>query len=164
MVGIQVRAMQAGDVPEARQILNEIISIGGTTAHETAYSAARFAAAYLHGDDLAACHVALDADGQIAGFQWIGRNDQLPTDCADIATFTRRDPPLRGAGRALFVTTRTFARDAGFARINATIRADNVPGLGYYSKMGFVDHGVTRGVPLRDGTPVDRISKRCDLT
>lgn len=43
---------------------------------------------------------------------------------------------------------------------NATIRADNAGGLAYYARMGFQDYAVARGVPLADGTPVDRISRR----
>ena len=156
--------MQATDVPAACRILNRIIGIGGTTAFEVEVSETEFAGMYVQGHDLRhdliACHVVQDPNGQVAGFQWIGHNPDLPADCADIATFTRRDPPLRGAGRALFATTCHFARAAGYKQINATIRADNVSGLGYYAKMGFVDHAVARAVPLRDGTPVDRISRR----
>lgn len=163
MMAFQVRPMQRADLPRAREILNGIIRLGGTTAFETELGADEFAGYYLHGDDLIACHVVLDPDGQVAGFQWIGRNPDLPLDCADIATFTRRDPPLRGAGRALFATTCAHAREAGYGWINATIRADNVPGLGYYAKMGFVDHSVARGVALRGGTRVDRMSRRFNL-
>lgn len=160
---LDVRPMQAGDVPQACEILNDIIRIGGTTAFETEMNEARFADIYLLADDLICCHVVLDAAGQVAGFQWIGRNPNLPDDCADIATFARRDPALRGAGRALVAVTKQAALARGYARINATIRADNVPGLGYYSKMGFVDFSVAKAVPLKDGTPVDRISKRLAL-
>jgi len=163
IVDIDVRPMQVGDVPDACRILNEIIAIGGTTAFEIEVSEAEFEQMYVDGKDLIACHAAVDLDGCVAGFQWIGRNDRLGSDCVDIATFTRRDPPLRGAGRALFAVTRDFARNAGYAQISATIRADNVAGLGYYTKMDFGDHSVTRGVPLADGTPVDRISKRYSL-
>lgn len=154
--------MRPGDQGAACDLLNQIIRAGGTTALETELDVARFTQ-YYAGQDLIACHVVLDANGQVAGFQWIGVNDQLAKSCADIATFTRRTDPLRGAGRALFVATARFAKDAGFGQINATIRADNVPGLGYYSKLGFVDFSVTRAVPLRDKTPVDRISKRFTL-
>ena len=163
MPAIVVRPMRAGDVPVACTILNEIISTGGTTAFEENVSEADFSPMYLHGPDFIACHAALDAEGKVAGFQWIGRNPTLPNDCADIATFTRRTFPLRGAGRALFPATQGVALAEGYAQINATIRADNLSGLGYYAKMGFVDHGVTPDVPLRDGTPVDRISKRFSL-
>lgn len=160
---IKVRPMQALDVAGACRILNGIIATGGTTALGVEVNEAEFAAMYLGGADLIASHVALDPTGNVAGFQWIGVNPNLPSDCADIATFTRRDPPLRGAGRALFEVTKDVAKSRGYARINAPIRADNVPGLGFYTKMGFVDHGVARAVPLKDGTPVDRLARRYSL-
>jgi L-amino acid N-acyltransferase YncA len=160
---IAVRPIRAEDVPQACAILNRIIEIGGTTAFEQPVSEDEFDAWYVNGADLICCHVALDAAGAVAGFQWLGRNDSLPEGCGDIASFTRREPVLRGAGRALFACTVAVARDRGLAEINATIRADNALGLAYYGKMGFRDHVVTPAVPLRDGRPVDRISKRFDL-
>ena len=159
---IAVRAMLPDDIAAACAILNQIIRAGGTTALETALNQATFVHYYV-GEDLIICHVVLDDNGQVAGFQWLGVNDALDRDCADIATFTRRTDVVRGAGRALMATTKSYAKKAGFSQINATIRADNVPGLGYYSNMGFVDHSVARAVPLADGTPVDRISRRFTL-
>jgi hypothetical protein len=70
---------------------------------------------------------------------------------------------LDPGGRALFAHTAAFARAAGLTGINATIRADNGPKLGYDEAMGFSDHAVARALPLRDGTPVDQISKRFRL-
>ncbi|WP_170424598.1 GNAT family N-acetyltransferase [Ruegeria arenilitoris] len=160
---IAVRPMMPEDVVVACQILNDIIAIGGTTAFETPFSEALFAQVYLSGADKICCHVALDDQGEVAGFQWLGTHDDLPEDCADIATFTRRAPLLKGAGRALFAETATRAAALGFSAINATIRADNRMGLSYYDKMGFRDYSVAYGVALRDGTPVDRISKRYEL-
>ncbi|WP_162947003.1 GNAT family N-acetyltransferase [Ruegeria sp. EL01] len=160
---ITVRPMMREDVAEACRILNEIIATGGTTAHEIPFSEVLFVQSYLDGVDKICCHVALDDRGDVAGFQWLGSNEALPEDCADIATFTRRDPVLRGAGRALFGETAKTAGALGFHTINATIRADNVPGLSYYEKMGFRDFSIAHGVPLRDGTPVNRISKRFSL-
>ena len=157
------RPMMQEDVAQACRIINEIIEIGGTTANEIPYSEALFAQKYLEGSDKICCHVALDDRGEVAGFQWLGVNDKLPEDCADIATFARQNPVLKGVGRALFQETVRFASALGYASLNATIRADNVPGLGYYDKMGFRDFAVAYGVPLRDGTPVDRISKRYEL-
>ncbi|MEM9148767.1 MAG: GNAT family N-acetyltransferase, partial [Pseudomonadota bacterium] len=55
------------------------------------------------------------------------------------------------------------AKNAGLIALNATIRADNRVGLAYYSRMGFQDYAVRPAVPLADGSPVDRISKRFDL-
>jgi len=160
---IAVRPMMREDVADACRILNQIIAIGGTTAFEIPFSEPLFAQSYLDRTDKICCHVALDDQGEVAGFQWLGANDALPDDCADIATFTRRDPVLKGAGRALFSETSKVASALGFSAINATIRADNVSGLSYYDKMGFQDYSVAYGVQLRDGTPVNRISKRFTL-
>ncbi len=160
---IAVRPMMREDVVDACRILNQIIAIGGTTAFEIPFSEPLFAQSYLDGVDKICCHVVLDEQGEVAGFQWLGIHEALPDDCADIATFTRRDPVLKGAGRALFSETVKVATSLGFQSINATIRADNAPGLSYYDKMGFRDASVAYGVPLRDGSPVNRISKRFNL-
>ncbi|MDB5552313.1 MAG: GCN5-related N-acetyltransferase, partial [Rhizobium sp.] len=69
-------------------------------------------------------------------------------------------PKTKGVGTALFPVTRAAAEKLGLAFINATIRADNVSGLAYYTAMGFEDYDRQVGVPLLDGTPVDRIKKR----
>lgn len=163
-MAVTTREMQARDVPQACDLLNTIIRIGGTTAAETELSEAVFAQHYLTADNKICCHVALDDAGCVSGFQWLGSEPHLDASCADIATFARMDSPVRGTGAALFLATSAFARAREFEQINAKIRADNVPGLGYYSKMGFVDFSVAQAVPLQDGTPVDRISKRYDLT
>lgn len=163
-MAIAVRPMREGDVAAACAILNEIIAIGGTTAYQSPFDLPAFAAKFLLGEEVICCHVALDEEGAVAAFQWLGRNPNLPEACADIASFARPRDPVKGAGRALFATTRNFAKTAGYLRINATIRADNRPGLGYYSAMGFADHDTDRAVPLADGTLVDRVSKRLDLT
>ena len=160
---IAVRPMMSEDVAASCRILNEIIEIGGSTAFEIPFSEALFAQSYLMGADKICCHVALDDQGEVAGFQWVGSHDSLPEDCGDIATFTRRAPVLKGAGRALFAETRAYAAGVGLNAISATIRADNGMGLSYYDKMGFQDYSVAYGVPLRDGTPVDRITKRFEL-
>jgi L-amino acid N-acyltransferase YncA len=154
--------MRPSDVPAAAALLNRIIEIGGTTAHQAPFGDARFADSHL-GPDCIACHVVLDPADAVAGFQWLGRHDDLPEGCGDIATFTRRDPRLPGAGRALFAATLGAARAAGVTAIHATIRADNAGGLGYYHAMGFSDHAIARAVPLADGRRVDRISKRLEL-
>lgn len=160
---ITVRPMMPEDVTQACRILNDIIAAGGTTAHEIPFSESQFVQSFLSGPDKLCAHVALDPQGEIAGFQWLGTYDELPEDCADIATFTRRNPVLRGAGRALFDETQIVAKSLGFHQINATIRADNLLGLSYYDKMGFQDFSVAYGLPLRDGKPVNRISKRFTL-
>lgn len=158
---VAVRAAAPGDVADLCGLLNTIIRIGGTTAYETPLTEAQFAEHFLTGPDLLGCFVAEDRDaGLLLGFQALGRHSGLPETWADIATFARVEPKVCGVGTSLFAATSARARDLGLTAINATIRADNASGLAYYTKMGFEDYAVAKGVPLMDGTPVDRISKR----
>ena len=93
-------------------------------------------------------------------FQSLSRHTKLPVGWADIATFARVSPKIPGVGTSLFQKTLPYARSIYLEAINATIRADNVSGLSYYAKMGFIDYSVASAVPLNDGTPIDRISKK----
>ena len=155
-----IRPARADDVPELAALLNQIIERGGTTAYQKKLSEADFAAKFFDEQSMLGFHVACLGDGRRLGFQHLQRLDKLPADWGDIATFALIDSPVRGIGTALFEATKTTAKDLSLTAINATIRADNVPGLAYYSKMGFVDYAVAEAVPLSDGTPVDRISKK----
>jgi L-amino acid N-acyltransferase YncA len=163
MSAFSVRPVTRDDAPALAALLNAVIRAGGTTALEDEFTPAALDAAYLTGPDVLCCHVAEGADGEIAAFQTMVRTPGLPADIGDIATFARIDRKQSGAGTALFAVTATRARELGLSAINATIRADNVGGLAFYSRQGFADHGVTRAVPLKDGTPVDRVHKRHSL-
>lgn len=156
---ITVKDAAEDDVPSLCTLLNEIIEIGGTTAMETPLTTEAFEAHFLRRPALLSCVVAASPAGERLGFQYLGRNDDLPADWADIATFARVAPKTPGVGRALFAETRLRAATLGFAAIHAMIRADNAGGLAFYEKMGFRDHSVRRAIPLKSGAPVDRISK-----
>jgi L-amino acid N-acyltransferase YncA len=161
---IEVRDAERSDAAEMTALLNAIIAQGGTTAHEVAFTAERFVQAYLENPDALCCVVAVDREsGRIEGFQTLGREPGLPDDVGDIGTFAHIDGKQRGVGSALFAVTRARARDLGLTAINATIRADNTGGLAFYGKQGFEDYSVTPTVPLRDGSPVDRVNKRFRL-
>ncbi len=158
-MSLSVRPFRPGDEGALTAILNDIIAAGGTTANETPFTPERLRATHLDGPTVLCCHVVLDGEAPV-GFQVLNANPRLPQGWGDIASFTRRDPPVRGAGTALFAATCARARALGIPTLNATIRADNAPGLAYYAKMGFVDYEVLRAVPLSDGTPVDRIRRK----
>lgn len=156
---MHIRRAVSADAEELSGLLNEIIRAGGTTALETPLSAAEFADWFIDGEFALACHVA-EHDRMLVGFQSLSLYGDPPKGYADIATFARMTPKIAGVGSALFQGTRMAAQDLGFEFINATIRADNVSGLAYYGKMGFETYDGLVGVPLSDGTPVDRIKKR----
>ena|SRR5579872_5951792 len=161
MADIDVREARREDAAALTELLNAIIARGGTTALEDPYTAERFAWAYIDGPDVHCCFVAVDpATGRLEGYQSLGRNSDLPDDIGDVGTFARLGGAQRGVGSALFAATRVRAAGLGLAAINATIRADNVGGLAFYGKQGFLDHSVTPNVPLKDGSLVDRVNKR----
>jgi GNAT superfamily N-acetyltransferase len=157
---INVRKALKSDSNVLSELLNEIIIIGGSTAFESPLSASEFDSFFLCGSSFICCHVAENSAGEVLGFQSLTRHPELPIGWADIATFARANPKVFGVGTALFQKTVPYARDIGIATINATIRADNVSGLSYYSKIGFLDYSVANDVPLNDGTLIDRISKK----
>jgi L-amino acid N-acyltransferase YncA len=158
---IEVRPVGEEDAPELATLLNEIIARGGTTALEEPFTADALARTMLTGPDVICCFVAADhATGRLLGFQSLERCAGLADDIGDIATFARVGLTQRGVGSSLFAATRAEAGKSGLTAINATIRADNTGGLAFYDRMGFVDDSVQRAVPLKDGAPVDRISKR----
>jgi L-amino acid N-acyltransferase YncA len=160
-----IRDVTRADAAALADLLNAIIAQGGTTALEKPYTADALAEAYLVGPDVHCCFVAVDpGTGRIEGFQTLGRNPALPAGVGDIGTFSRLNGTQRGVGRALFAATRDRARALGLSAINATIRADNAGGLAFYSSLGFADRDRIVGVPLKDGTPIDRIVKRYALT
>lgn len=159
---ITLRPARPDDAAPLAALLNTIIIIGGTTALQTPFDPAGFADAFIGGPTVLSCQVA-EADGAAIGFQVLLRDPALPFDWGDIGSFARQAPRVRGIGSALFPATRAAALALGLAAINATIRADNVGGLAYYSGLGFEDYPLARGVPLADGAPVDRVSKRLVL-
>ena len=54
-----------------------------------------------------------------------------------IGTYVALDTGRKGIGRRLFDATLAIAQQVGLADIDATIAADNAPGLAYYDAMGF---------------------------
>lgn len=146
-------------------LINTIIAIGGTTAHEDPFTAEAMDAEYISSPQSLSCVVAEDG-GHLLGFQGLALpypDDPMPPGWATIGTFARTGLTQRGVGTALFASTLTAARAAGIATIDATIRADNTGGLAFYSRLGFVDYDRRVAVPLKDGTPMDRVRKRFDI-
>lgn len=86
---INVRPARVEDVPVLCAFLNEIIRIGGTTAHETPFTHESFASHFLAGPGLVSCFVAEDGSDEPCAFQALERWDGLPEGWVDIGTFAR---------------------------------------------------------------------------
>lgn len=160
---LKIRLAVTSDNSDLCSLLNEIIEIGGTTAFQKPLQHDGIEHHFINGPECLCCLVAETTNAEIAGFQALSIHPALEKSWADIATFARITPKTPGTGTALFKQTIVQAQHHKIATINATIRADNISGLAYYSKMGFQEYSVNAAVPLLDGTPVDRISKRFEV-
>ncbi len=157
-----VRNAAPGDAGAMAALLNAIIVLGGTTAHQHPKTEAQVRADYIDGPEALTCVVA-EEDGRVIGFQAVGVWPGLPEGWGDIGTFVAPGVQAKGTGAALFAATCAAVREKGLATLNATIRADNVPGLAYYGRIGFVDYAHDPDWALEDGRKVGRVSRRFDL-
>jgi L-amino acid N-acyltransferase YncA len=153
-----IRDARPEDAAGMAEILNRIIAIGGTTAHETPMTPDEIREGYISGPEVLSAVVAED-EGQILGWQsvehWQGE--------AHIGTFVRPGIQARGVGVAMFARTRAQIDARGLKAIVASIRADNVPGLAYYARLGFADVSHEPDYALKDGTVVGRVHRRFHL-
>lgn len=143
---MDVRIASPRDAGPMAQLINEIIAIGGTTAHRRPFDEHRILDEFIAAKRGICCFVAVD-DAQILGFQalewcdpdWPGE-DRLPADWAVIGTYVAPGAHGRGIGRALFLETAKAAKAAGVRFIDATIRKENEGGRAFYAGIGFVDY------------------------
>ena len=157
-----VRFAETTDATAMAGLLNEIIRIGGTTAYEDEVSVEDMVHWYLSGPE-AVCALVAMGDSILLGFQVLGLNDALPEGWGDIGTFVRAGVQRGGIGTAMFAATLSVARARGLSTINAAIRADNAPGLGFYNRRGFRDYDHDPSFTLKNGTRVGRVLKRFEV-
>lgn len=160
---ILTRRPTLDDAAEMAALLNEIILIGGTTAHTTPVTSDDLCLWMSRWPGKSFWTVATNIEGRIMGFQYVEPHPELAADSGDIASFVRVGATGQGIGSALFKASCDGARGLGYQHLIAVIRADNESGLAYYSGRGFQDYDVLKDEALGNGMIVDRICKRYDL-
>lgn len=141
-----IRAAVESDAGVMADLLNEIISIGGTTAHTRPFDLDRMLGTFIAPPRGISCVVASGAE-RMMGFQalewsdpdWPG-DDRLPPGWAIISTYVQPGHHGRGTGTALFGQTLSAAKVAGVSFIDATIRRENFGGLAFYGRLGFLEY------------------------
>jgi L-amino acid N-acyltransferase YncA len=155
---MMIRRAMAADAAGMTAVLNAVIAVGGTTAHEHPKTEGQVREGYVTGGDVLSS-VVCDEGGEIVGWQSVEMSDGDP----HIGTFVRPGLQARDAGAAMFSLTCQTLRDQGVGYVIAFIRADNVPGLAYYARIGFRDIGQDPDYALGDGSVVGRVHRRFDL-
>lgn len=153
-----LRDARPEDAISMAAILNAVIAIGGTTAHERTRTAEQVLKDYIAGPDVLSSVVCL-VDDKVVGWQSVGMWQGDP----HIGSFVQPGVQAKGVGSAMFALTCNALRAAGIAHIVAHIRADNLPGLAYYARIGFRDIGRNPDFALQDGRKVGQIHRRYDL-
>jgi L-amino acid N-acyltransferase YncA len=153
-----VRKALAEDAAGMAELLNHIIAIGGTTAHQNPTDAAKTRQHAIDGPDVLSSVVA-EEDGSILGWQSVERWQGEP----HIGTYVRTGLQAKGIGAELFALTLEVLRAQSVRHIIASIRADNASGLAYYARIDFRDIGHEPDFALEDGRRVGRVHRRFDL-
>lgn len=153
-----IRPALPQDAPAMADLLNAIIAIGGTTAHESPKSSETVRQDYIDGPAALTCVVAEQA-GDIMGWQAVGWHHGE----VHIGTFVSPHTQAKGIGAQLFAQTRPLCAAKGITEIFAAIRADNVPGLAYYARLGFTHVGAEPDYALSTGQVVGRIFRKLTL-
>jgi L-amino acid N-acyltransferase YncA len=151
------------DARPMAELLNQIITIGGTTALVTPKTSQDLQSWMNAYPSQSIWHLAEDDAGMVLGFQWVEPHPDLPQHALNIATFVMPDQRGMGIGSRLFVATQAAARKLGYSWINATIRADNESGLIYYQSRSFEPYARLQNVRLSNGQIVDKVKMRFDL-
>ncbi len=155
-----VRNARAQDAPAIVAMLNPIIAAGRYTVMEAPITVDEQRAFLLDLPARSVCHLVVEADrGPVLGLQ-----DVLPASdepalrhVGSISTFVALDARRTGIGSALWSATLPAARREGFAKIMATIRADNPEALAFYRHLGFEIIGTARRHARVGGGYVDEV-------
>ncbi len=152
-----VRQSVPSDAPAMAEVLNAIIAIGGTTAHEHPKTADDVCADYVNGPEVLASVVAED-QGRVIGWQSVGMWEGDPhigtfvqPGCRPAASARRcLPPPARSCGPAARLHHRPYP-----GRQRA--------GAGLLRPHRLSRHRGDPGFALSDGRRVGRIHRRFDL-
>jgi ribosomal protein S18 acetylase RimI-like enzyme len=139
---LRIRTARIDDAAAIVAVLNPIIRAGTHTAMRDEVTEADQRTFIETFPDRGVFHVAVSTpDDRIVGLQ-----DIMPATDAhtgEISTFVALEHRGRGIGSRLMTATLEAARERGYARIVATIRADNEHAIAFYRGQGFAPAATT---------------------
>lgn len=160
-----IRSAREEDAAAITGCLNPIIEAGCYTIIDRAVSLDEQQAFIRDFPERGVFLLAVDAAGQVLGLQSIEPVVGQPAmqHVADIATFVHLECHRHGIGQALTAETFRLARERGFRKIMAMIRADNPRALAFYQSQGFKIIGTARQHSCVRDKYLDEIFTECHL-
>jgi ribosomal protein S18 acetylase RimI-like enzyme len=156
----QVRRATADDAEGIAAVLRAVAAERIYSAIDRAWSVEDQRSYLASLSDREAFHVAVDASGDVVGYQSLDRYSSFLATAAHVAqlgTFVLPAWRGRGVGRALFVETKTFAVAAGYRKIVIQVRASNPAAQAFYRELGFEACGRLAAQVVIDGRDDDEI-------
>lgn len=159
-MGFHVRAARLEDAAAMVALLNPIIAAGNYTILQGPLSVEDQVAFIRRFPERGVFHVAVcEATGRVLGMQDVEALSEDPVfrHVGVIGTFVALDSLRQGVGRRLSEVTFRAARELGFTRLSATIRADNPRAVAFYRSQGFRIIGTAQRHAFVDGRYVDEV-------
>ncbi len=143
---LEVRAATPGDADSIATVLNAVMRAGGSAAADRTFDSGDERALLSSLPARATVTIAF-AGGAAAAFQTLdryGRHAGLMDHVATIRTYVPPALHEYGVGAALARATLAYARAAGYAKIVASVLADDPDAESYYQRLGFLPGGRLR--------------------
>jgi L-amino acid N-acyltransferase YncA len=151
---IRIRPIRIEDAEGVVNVLNPLIRAGESTALDRVFSAEE--ERIFIGFNVAE----KTDDGVIVGFQNVepfATYTEAFAHVGVIGTYVDQSGQRQGIGRLLFEATRLAAKEKGYEKFVAFVRADNVSGLAYYKRIGFEAIGVAKRHAKIKGRYIDEV-------
>ena len=156
-----IRRVREEDAASIVELLNPIIQAGVYTIIDEPVSVDDQIRFIREFPQRGVYHAAIHGDGhQVLGIQDvqpISMEANALKHVGEISTFVRLDSHRSGIGRSLSHATFQAAREQGFLKIRATIRADNQQAVSFYMSQGFDVIGAAQKHASVGGRYIDEI-------
>jgi L-amino acid N-acyltransferase YncA len=156
---IQIRPVRIEDAEAIINVLNPLIVAGQSTALDRVFTAEQEQKFIKDFPVRGIFHVAEQGE-TIVGFQNVEPFATYTDAFAHvgiIGTYVDQSGQRQGIGRLLFEATRLVAKEKGYEKIFAFVRADNVSGLAFYKRIGFDVIGVAKRHAKIKGSYIDEV-------
>jgi L-amino acid N-acyltransferase YncA len=142
---VLVRPATAADAGPVAAVMNAVITEGGLTIFDQAFSEADEAAFIASLGPRSLLRVA-ELGGAIVGVQSVDLFSPVASlaHVATMGTWIRAEARGHGIGRRLMTESLAFAHKQGYRKIVIQVLAGNHRALRFYRSLGFLDIGVAR--------------------
>jgi L-amino acid N-acyltransferase YncA len=158
---IRIRPVRIEDAEGIIKILNPLIESGNYTVLDRTLTVDEERTFISNFPARGIFHVAeQDSDGAIVGLQDVepfGSYTDAFAHVGVIGTFVCPGEHKQGIGRLLFEATRLAAREKGYEKFFAFVRADNPGALSFYKRIGFETIGVAKNHAKINGKYIDEV-------